>query len=411
MFSKGTGTRCPLDTTCVHDENLTEPRCELSGDELELDGNGEGMSVDAVFRAITNHNKRLAGEDRFSTQPLILVFRANNVQNMRFVDTPGIISNKGQGKDNRQDIQNILQSAMKKENTKLCVLLEPKEFSTNPIIDFCDETFGGERQWTDNAIFLMTKFDKQLDDSRTGSKANKFFNEFRENNIAPHLIITPTLPKEDLPLEELFREREDLLGKATDKEKQSFEKWLSGHERFLQCNPDDELLHDSILNRIGFETAKTVMRQIMLEDTANRLPEVLSSIRKELGSCQNELKILYERERFNDEREVKLVVGQALQKTEQRILAYLDGDLETAMKFPNLLQTLDDELNLEEESDWCYRDLNHHSCNEEEWRNRMSSLDYEAEMQADIGFLGGKQVQRAITTFQFVMIGTLMIKC
>jgi hypothetical protein len=203
----GTGTRCPLDTTCVHENDLTEPRCELSGEELDDQMSGDDMSMDAVFKAITEHNKRLAEEGRFITMPLNLVYRANNVQNMRFVDTPGIISNKGQGKGNRQDIQDILRATMKKENTKLCVLLEPKEFSTNPSIDFCDETFGGGRQWTENAIFLMTKFDKQILDSRTGSKANKFFDEFRANNITPHLVITPTLPKEDLPLADLFKER------------------------------------------------------------------------------------------------------------------------------------------------------------------------------------------------------------
>lgn len=59
---------------------------------------------------------------------------------------------------------------MKRPNSKLCVLVEPKEFSTNAIIDFCDETFGGKGKWVKDAIILMTKFDKQLEDSRSGSK-------------------------------------------------------------------------------------------------------------------------------------------------------------------------------------------------------------------------------------------------
>lgn len=37
----------------------------------------------------------LAKEDRFSAEPLQLVYRSDNVQNMRFVDTPGIIANQG----------------------------------------------------------------------------------------------------------------------------------------------------------------------------------------------------------------------------------------------------------------------------------------------------------------------------
>jgi hypothetical protein len=52
----------------------------------------------------------------------------------------------------------------------------------------------------------MTKFYIQFEDSRSGSKANKFvkgqFDE--ETGILPHLVFTPTLPKEDLPAEESY---------------------------------------------------------------------------------------------------------------------------------------------------------------------------------------------------------------
>ena len=34
IIQEGTGTRCPLDTTCIHDPTLTEASCDLSGDEL-----------------------------------------------------------------------------------------------------------------------------------------------------------------------------------------------------------------------------------------------------------------------------------------------------------------------------------------------------------------------------------------
>ena len=80
----------------------------------------------------------------------------------RFVDTPGIIANKGVGADNREAIKSILRDTMKRPNSKLCVLVEPKEFSTNAIVDFCDETFGGKGSWVKDAIVLMTKFDKQV---------------------------------------------------------------------------------------------------------------------------------------------------------------------------------------------------------------------------------------------------------
>ena len=71
---------------------------------------------------------------------------------------------KGQGHDIREAIKNILRSAISKPHTKLCVLLEPKEFSTNSIIGFCDETFGGRDKWVNDATFLMTKFYKQFED-------------------------------------------------------------------------------------------------------------------------------------------------------------------------------------------------------------------------------------------------------
>lgn len=63
---------------------------------------------------------------------------------------------------------------MCKLNTKVC-LLEPKEFATNSIIDFCDESQDGREDWLEMAIFVMNKFNKQVDDSRTGSKAIAFF--------------------------------------------------------------------------------------------------------------------------------------------------------------------------------------------------------------------------------------------
>jgi GTPase Era involved in 16S rRNA processing len=404
IIQEGTGTRCPLDTTCIHDDTLTKPTCDLSGEELPPDMSGEGLTIADVFKYITTHNKNLAKEDRFSTKELRLVYRARNVQNMRFVDTPGIISNKGQGKDNREDIQDILRNTMKKPNTKLCVLLEPKEFSTNPIIDFCDTTFSG-RKWVEDSIFIMNKFDKQFDDSRSGSKANNFFKEFQENDIFPHLVMTPTLAKEDLPAEELFKERQKLLDSASEKESNNFENWILGHEKFLQSNPDDQLLHPTTKKRIGFETTKNVMREVMLEDTARRLPEVLTSLRKELGDCQNNLKILNEKKRFNDPSEVKLVMVQLLQRVQTRMLAYLDGDLETSVKFPHVLQTLDDELQDEEESEWCNRELNHYTEEEDTWRERLSDLDYPKQIQAEKRFHGGKQIHRAIETFGLVMIG------
>ena len=410
IVQEGTGTRCPLDTTCIHDNSLKDPTCDFSGEEL-ISG-GESLSVDDVFKAITTHNKKLADEDRFSTKPLTLVYRANNVQNMRFVDTPGIITTQGTGKDNRTDVKTILQDSMSRPNTKLSVLLEPKEFSTNQIIDFCDDTFPKpKRKWMDDSIFLMTKFDKQICDSRSGSKANKFFKEFLDNDIKAHLVITPTLPKEDLPPEQLLVQRQNPLNSATEKEDCTFANWLLDHDRCLKSNPDDELLDPKTKSRVDFESAKRAMRQIMLQDTILHLPEVLSSLRKDIGICLSELYALEEKEKLNDPNEVKLLVTHVLQKVQERTNAYLDGDLETAIKFPNVLQDLDDELQEEEDSEWCNRFLSHHASEEgkEKWRNCLAEIDYPKTIQAEKKFLGGKQVQRAFVVFELAMIGKLQI--
>jgi len=81
IVQEGTGTRCPLDTTCIHDTSCSEPKCELSGLELDKKG-GKELTMEQVFKMITEHNRMLAKEDRFSTEPLWLVYRADNVQNM-----------------------------------------------------------------------------------------------------------------------------------------------------------------------------------------------------------------------------------------------------------------------------------------------------------------------------------------
>ena len=408
IVQEGTGTRCPLDTTCIHDDSCTFPVCDLYGEDLAT-GGGEQLSVEQVFAAITDHNKRLGGEDVFSTNPLILHFRSKHVQNMRFVDTPGIITNKSTGKDNRQDIKKILKSEMNKPNTKLCVLLEPKEFATNAVVDFCDESLGGRAKWFDKATFLMTKFDKQLDDARTASKANGFFTEFAGNRCFPHLVITPTLAKEKLPPAELYKARQDLVASSNDYEKDRFDEWLDKHEAFRQEDGDDTALFPWIRPKIGFLTAKTAMREIMLHDTVKRLPEVLSDLRKRLNEAEKERKVLLELRQFNDPLALKLVVQDLLFHVCGRVTKYLDGDLESTLKFPEKLQTLDDELLEEEESDWANKELNHFSEFEDTWRDRIADMegDYHDCVQSDSKFLGGKQCQRAIAFFGSVLIDAL----
>jgi hypothetical protein len=290
-----------------------------------------------VFAAITDHNNKLGNQDKFSTKPLTLVYRASNVQNMRFVDTPGIIANQGvnyrnvlaiifmlnipaaahclfnsimksTGKDNREDIKSILRDSMKKPNSKLCELVEPKEFSTNAIINFCDETFGGKGKWVNNAIALMTKFDKQLEDSRSGSKANTFFSKYHENNLFPYLTITPTLDREDLNADELFLKRQQLLESSLAYEEGKFADWMDMHTKYRETDPGDSQLSSDVSSRVGFSVTASKMRAVMLTDTTTRLPEVLISLRKELVQLHVELEVLKEKKKFRDPTHLKVMV-------------------------------------------------------------------------------------------------------
>lgn len=408
IVQEGTGTRCPLDVTCIYDKNCDEPRAELTGEEL--DSEGTGLTIDEVFERITEHNKSLADQDSFSTKALRLVYRAKNVQNMRFVDTPGIISNRSTGKDNRQDIKGILLAEMAKPNTKLCVLLEATEFAKNPIIEFLDESLDGRKGWIGNATFLMTKFDKQMHDSRTANKANAFFSEFLNNGIDPHLVITPTLENEDLAADELFKKRNDLLAKSNDYERGMFDNWLKQHESFREEESgNDVYLHDEIKNGIGFPTAQATMRREMLEHTYDMLPKVIGSLQKELELRQTELRGLKEKQKFTDPAELKVVVKDMLTSIQERVAAYLDGDLLSSLKYTERLQTLEEELFQEEETYWAMgEDLNHHTDKEESWRSHIAEMEeYPGEIQANKRFLGGKQVHRAIEFFRFVMIDSL----
>ena len=330
------------------------PTCELSG--KELDGSPlTGLTIEQAFVAITQHNRVLANEDRFSSESLKLVYRANNVQNMCFVDTPGIISNKSTGEDHRDSIKKILRDTMKKPRSKLCVLVEPKEFSTNAIIDFCDETFestsnSNGRGWKEDAIVLMTKYDKNLEDSRTTNKANKFFSEYHDLGIFPYVSITPTLDREDLQPDQLFLKRKQLLENATAYEEEKFEGWIAAHAEYRQDDPENPQLSPDIASRIGFSAAKNKMREVMLLDTAARLPEVLKSIREELSKCRNEKEILEGKRKYRNPDYLKRKLGDLLQRACKRVGAYLDGDLEAAVKFPESLMDLDDELDREDES-------------------------------------------------------------
>jgi hypothetical protein len=101
-------------------------------------------------------------------------------------------------------------------------------------------------------------------------------------------------------------------------------------------------------------------------------------------------------------------VKDMLHQLQQRVAAYLDGDLISAIKYRDQLQTLDDEIEKEEDSDWASQPLNFYTEKEDKWRDHMAEMkEYPKEIQPHKPFLGGKQVHRAIEFFRAVMIDSL----
>jgi len=97
-----------------------------------------------------------------------------------------------------------------------------------------------------------------------------------------------------------------------------------------------------------------------------------------------------------------------LHNVQERLAAYLDGDLLSSIKYSDKLQTLEEEIDDEEESFWATKELNFHSNKEDSWRTHIANMEcFPEEIQSDKRFLGGKQVQRAIEFFRAVMIDSL----
>jgi hypothetical protein len=198
------------------------------------------------------------------------------------------------------------------------------------------------------------------------------------------------------------------LNSADGYEKEQFDGWLATHEKYRQGNNYEEVLYEDIAKRIGFSKAEATMRQVMLEDTLKRLPEVLASLNKDLEEKEAEYKRLKHQVDLNDPNKVKTIVNRMIYAVQERLQSYLDGNLEVTMKFRDKLQTLDDEIIEEEDSDWAYKELNHHSAKEDDWRQTIAEMEkYPDYIQPDNTFLGGKQYQRAIWFFRAVMIESI----
>ena len=292
VVAEGTGTRCPLYVSCIHDIGSTEPECELTGCSACAAVPGR-ITHENVFQRVTIHNRDHV-RNGFTEEPLRLKVRSEKVQNMFFVDLPGIITTLGQGEDRRKVIKRILKQEMQQPNTKLLVLLEPKEFATNSIIDFVDSTLGNRGEWLPKTLFLMTKFDLRVPDSLTGGKSNRFLEEYWKNGIKPYMVITPTMqkPTEGMAEGVQYKERMSLLCRADDAERSTLEKWMEDMERAFAEDSSCERLDVGFLSFMGFRSAVRTMNEMLLEDTRNRLPVVLDDLKRRLASTRSELQSL-----------------------------------------------------------------------------------------------------------------------
>eukprot|EP00929_Paragymnodinium_shiwhaense_P104120 TRINITY_DN68159_c0_g1_i1.p1 TRINITY_DN68159_c0_g1~~TRINITY_DN68159_c0_g1_i1.p1 ORF type:complete len:980 (-),score=234.70 TRINITY_DN68159_c0_g1_i1:31-2970(-) len=410
IVAEGTGTRCPLYVTCIYDKTVNEAECELSGCERCAQNDGGRVKLHDVFTRVTAHNKDHV--DSFSKDALRLKVKSKHVQNMFFVDLPGIITTKGQGDDKREAIKEILRTEIKVPNTKLLVLLEPKEYSTNSIVDFLDETLRHRNEWLPKSLFLMTKFDRRTGDSLTGGKSNRFLDEYWSNSIKPFMVITPTMQRsaDTMKPEEQYKERQRLLDTAADFEKKQFEDWKGAMSDAFHEDPNSEDFGEKFLPYIGYPSAVTEMNRLLLEDTRARLPQVLRDLTHRCDLARNELENLRETSQFTSEGQIQLKMAEVLDHLVTRIKSYLDGSLLVAHKLPQHHQTLDDEVTGEEESDWAHRPLNHLNEVEDKWREHIADMaegNWPKSVQADGKFLGGKQYQRALQFFKSVMIDRL----
>ena len=113
-------------------------------------------------------------------------------------------------------------------------------------------------------------------------------------------------------------------------------------------------------------------------------------------------------QKFNDPKELKSVIGLLLSEVEEKLQNYLNGDMESSLKFPERMQTLEDEIVDEDESEWSVKDLNEYTEGENIWRNRIfDAKKYPEEIQPNLKFLGGKQYHRAIEFLRAVMVDAL----
>ena len=236
---------------------------------------------------------------------------------------------------------------MTKPNTMMAIILEPKEYSTNTIIDFVDEALTdgtSSRRWIKNAIFVMNKFDLRMPDSETGSKTNKFLDEFWANKLHPFFVFTPSLQAaiDDASPEDQYMEREKLL-KGTDETEQAlFKRWMTTMDRNnvvrvgnSDCKQDP--FDPKFKPYLGFSSLLQCMHGLLLQNAIERLPDIIFELQTCLASIQTELEEQEREARLREPGNFKLHVAELLTAIKKKVLGYLDGSLDVMQKLDEVI--------------------------------------------------------------------------
>eukprot|EP01079_Euglenida_sp_SAG-EU17-18_P007253 gene7253-1295_t len=406
--AEGTGTRCPLYVTCQHDPAQVVPACFLSGCSTCTGGDEDVLPVphQEVFTRITKHSRDHVG-DGFTEKPLRLQVVSKNVQNMLFVDLPGI----GQGDDRRNIIREILKAEMDKPNTMMLVLLEPKEYSTNNIIDFVDEVYGGRRgDWVHKALWVLNKFDLRIVDSQTAKKSNANLEEYWINGIRPYMAFTPSYnPVGGESTEEEYLKRQKLIHEADARESAVFHEWMATMEHNAKTTTSDHPITFDLRysGYCKFASLLSVMHTRLLQNAQERLPEVIQQLRRELETSRHALADTERIAKLMAPNAYRIHVAGIMNTLKKRVLQYLDGSLAVMKKIDCAGKTLREELGGEEHSEWFSRRLNHFTEAESDFRQRASQVSIPDAFYPDSRLLGGKQYQRALQCFTYTLVQLL----
>lgn len=144
ILSGTASTKRPLLIILTHDASCKQPLC-MVGDEM--------VPEEQLHEVI------MAQNEHFSTEPVILRVRWDQLQNLMLIDTPGMLL---EATDTLKEaelrvIEKIIAQQINQRNTRLIVVLDGlRDYGTDPIVKYLNDVKPG---WSDGAIVLVNKCD------------------------------------------------------------------------------------------------------------------------------------------------------------------------------------------------------------------------------------------------------------